>query len=134
MAWAAAIGGRWAALVTPVRLSGPGAENEIVQPGAEVLLEDLAPGPDGEAFVLWGEPAPSPTGAPELARQALFATRSTDAGPEGFGIGEPEPISPPGPVAGARLAVDPASGRAVASWRGQSGSIEYSIRRAEPGR
>jgi hypothetical protein len=128
MAWAGASAGDWVVRAAPVDLNGMGTAATLAAPGADALLASLAPGPDGEVFVLWSEPAQGP-----LGDQALFAARGLGVYPERVAFGEGEPVAPPGPVADARLAVDPASGRAVASWQGQSGSIEYSIRRAEPG-
>ncbi|HTU78389.1 MAG TPA: hypothetical protein VMF09_06485 [Solirubrobacteraceae bacterium] len=134
LAWAGEAGGRWVVRTAPVDLDRLGPASTIAAPGGDALLAGLAPGPHGEALVLWTEPQDEGAGRVELARQALFAARGYDAYPGETYFGEAEQIAPPAPVAGASAAFDPDSGRAVAVWRGQGGAIEYSIRAAGPPR
>ncbi|HEV3047259.1 MAG TPA: hypothetical protein VGY13_07845 [Solirubrobacteraceae bacterium] len=134
MAWAGVSAGHWVVRAAPVEETGMGAASTLAAPGADALLADLVAGPDDEAIALWSEPAPGPSAEPDLDRQALFAARGRGAYPGIVAFGEPEAVAPAGPVADARLAVDPASGRALASWLGPSDSVEYSLRGGEPGR
>lgn len=74
---------------------------------------------------------PPPAGSPQLIRlssESVMAARGIDTAPGRTVFGAPEQIAPAGPLAGAAVAIDPDSDRAVAAWRGQDGSILYSIR------
>ena len=133
LAWAGAAEGHWVVRTAPVDLNGVGAIGTIAAPGADALLSSLAPGPHGEALVLWTEPLPTAAGPPDARRQAIFAARGIDALPGRTVFGEPEQVAPPGPVSDASVALDPDSGRALAVWQGERASLEYSIRSAAPG-
>jgi hypothetical protein len=132
LAWAGAADGHWVVRTAPVDLNGVGAIGTIAPAGADALLSSLAPGPHGEALVLWTEPLPTAAGAADTQRQAIFAARGVDALPGRTVFGEPEEVAPPGPVRDATVALDPASGRALAVWQGERASLEYSIRSAAP--
>src|ERR1019366_577230 len=99
-------------------------------PGADALLDDLAPGPDGDALVLWSEPQPSPSGAPDLLDQSIFAARGFDAYPRRTIFGRPEEVAQPGPHRHALGAVGPRGDGAPGVLGGQNGAIEYSIHAA----
>ena len=128
MAWAGAEAARWAVHVAPVELSGVRPAATIASPGRDVLLEDIAPGPQGELLVLWGEPEAGPVGAAYPSRTALYAAPGLQAYPERISFGEAEQVSSPEPAADASVAIDPDSGRALALWQGAKGRIDYSIR------
>lgn len=133
LAWAGAADGHWVVRTAPVNLSGVGALDTIAAPGADALLADLAAGPADDALVLWTEPLPSATGAPDMERQAIFAARGLGADPPRAMFGEAEQVAPPAPVADATVAFDPDSDRAVAVWQGEAGATEYAIRSSGKG-
>jgi hypothetical protein len=128
LAWAGAAEGHWVVRAAPVDLEGVLTLATVAAPGADALLAGLAPGPDDDALLLWSEPAPSEGGAPDMARQALFAARGTEAISGRVVFDEPETISPPGPVLDPTVAVDPDDDAALAVWQGEAGAIEYSVR------
>jgi hypothetical protein len=128
LAWAGAAEGHWVVRTAPVDLEGVLALATIAAPGANALLGGVAPGPDNDALLLWSEPAPSAGGAPDVARQALFAARGIEAGSGRVAFEEPETISAPGPVVNPTVAVDPDDDAALAVWQGEAGAIEYSVR------
>jgi hypothetical protein len=128
LAWAGAAEGHWVVRAAPVDLEGVLTLATIGAPGADALLAGLAPGPDDDALLLWSEPVPSEGGAPDMARQALFAARGTEADSGRLVFDEPETISPPGPVLDPTVAVDPDDDAALAVWQGEAGAIEYSVR------
>lgn len=130
LAWAGSAGGRWVVRAAPVDLNGVKTVSTFAAPGEDARLADLATGPDDDALLLWTEPLPTAGGLPDMARQAIFAARGTDAGPGRASFDTPEPVAPPGPVNDASIALDPSSDRAVAAWQGEAGAIEYSIRGA----
>jgi hypothetical protein len=130
MAWDGVAEGHWVVRSAAIDLRGVGAPTTIAAPGADALLDDLAPGPDGDALVLWSEPQPSPSGAPDLLDQSIFAARGFDAYPRRTIFGRPEEVAQPGPNSDASVALDPADDGALALWRGENGAIEYSIHAA----
>ncbi len=132
LAWAGAANGHWVVRTAPVDLKGVRATSTIAPAGADALLSGLASGPDGEALVLWTEPLLTAAGPPDTRRQAIFAARGIDTLPGRAVFGEPEQVAPPGPVRNATVALDPASGDALAVWQGEHASIEYAIRSAAP--
>lgn len=131
-AWAGVTAGRWVLRTAPIDQHGLQTIGTIAAPGTDELLSDLAPGPDGDAILLWTEPLSTPTGAPDLARQRLFAARGIDALPARTIFDTPAEVAPAGPLSGATLALDPDTDRAIAAWQGEGDSIRYSIRSADP--
>jgi hypothetical protein len=130
LAWAGAIGGHWVVRTAPVDLNGVGEVNTIAAPGADALLAGLAAGPVDDALVLWTEPSPSAGGAPDLARQALYAAHGFNLYPPARTVfGEAELLAPPAHVSEATVAFDPDTDGAIAAWQGEAGEIEYSIRK-----
>jgi hypothetical protein len=127
LAWAGVSAGHWVVRVAPVDLEGPIASSTIAVPEDDALLAGVATGPRDDALVLWSEPVALGTGSLELERQALFAARAFDVSPGRSAFGEVEAIAAAGPLSDASAAIDPASDRAVAVWRGQAGAIEYSL-------
>lgn len=59
VAWAGADAGHWVVRTAPVLMSGVGVVGTIAAPGADLLLDCLAAGPDADALVLWTQPQPS---------------------------------------------------------------------------
>jgi len=133
LAWAGAAGGHWVVRSAPVDLNGVQSVDTFAAPGEDARLAALAAGPDDDAVLLWTEPLPTAGGLPDMARQAIFAARGTDAGPGRASFDEPEQVAPAGPVNDPTVALDPSSDRAVAAWQGEAATIEYSIRSASSG-
>jgi hypothetical protein len=127
IAWAGASTGRWVIRTAAIDLLGIGSPTTIAAPG-DALLEDLAPGPAGDAMLLWGEPQSSSGGAQGSADQAIFAARGFDAYPDRTIFAAPEQIAPAGANSQATVALDPASDRAMAVWRGPADRLEYAVR------
>jgi len=130
LAWAGAGAGRWVVRAAPVDLNGVGVLSTIAAPGTDALLAHFTAGPVGDAMLLWTEPLPTAAGSPDMARQAIFAARGFDNPQASSRFGAPEQLAPPASVSNPTVAIDPASDRAVAVWRGEADAIEYSIRSA----
>jgi hypothetical protein len=128
MAWTGAQQGHWVVRTAAIDLNGLRKINTISATGADALLSDLEPGPDGEALALWSESQRTPEGRLDLGHQALFAARGIDAYPGRTIFGQPEQIAAAGPNEDATVAFDPASDRALALWRGEGGAVRYAIR------
>lgn len=126
LAWASAAAGHWTIDTAAIDQQGLRAVSTLATPGRDELLADLAPGPRGEALLLWSDPQPG-TGA-----QAIFSARGTESAPGRTYFGEPEQLAPAGPDSDPRVAFDPSSDRAVAVWRDAQGTIEYAVRGASP--
>lgn len=133
MAWAGAEAGRWVVRTAAVDLHGLRTVGTIAAPGGDALLDDLVPGPNGEALAMWSEPAISPGGTPDLSRQAIFTARGFDEYPGFTHFGTPEQVAPPGPNDDATLAIDPGNGAAVAVWLGQSQALSFAVRQPQGG-
>jgi hypothetical protein len=123
MAWAAGAGGAWVIRSAAIDLLGIGAPTTIAAPAGDALLEDLAPGPAGDALLLWGEPQSG--GA---RGSALFAARGFDTSPDRTVFAAPEQVAAAASNGQATVALDPASDRAVAVWRGPGGRLQYALR------
>lgn len=131
-AWSAAVAGHWVLRTAPIDQRGLLSVSTISAPGEDVLLDDLAPGPRGEAMVLWSQAPVSPAGRAEPDRESLQAARGTEGPPGVTHFGAPEPIAAPGVVSGATIAIDPSNDLALAAWLGQDGSIRWSARNPTP--
>lgn len=131
-AWAGAAAGHWVLRTAAIDQRGLQQISTISNPSGDALLSALAPGPRGEAIVLWTEPQITATGTPDLDRQSLMAARGIDASPGRTIFGAPEQVAGPGPIGAASVALDPASDLALAAWQGPGGSIDYSIRSENP--
>ncbi len=106
-------------------------------PSTDAVLADIAAGPDAEAFALWRTAPSSAGGAPRAgsASWAIRASRGHYAGQGEVSFAASELVAAPGPNGPPAVAVDPASGRALAAWvtfAGGSGvgHIEYALRAA----
>jgi hypothetical protein len=150
LAWSGVTAGRWIVRTAAVDENGVRAVAAISAPGREALLDDLVPGPDGEAYALWSEPRAADVGASggraaggnaaggnagrsrlEYGDQALYAARGIDAYPGRTIFSASQPVSAAGGdgVEGeeAAVGVDPDSDRAIAAWRTPGGAIDYSL-------
>jgi hypothetical protein len=128
LAWTGAQDGRWVVRTAAVDMNGLRQRSTISPPDSDALLDDLQPGPDGEAIALWSAPQRTPDGKLDPHAQALVAARGIDARPGITIFGGPEQIAPAGPNGDATLAFDPDTDRALALWRGAGGAIDYSLR------
>jgi hypothetical protein len=128
LAWSGTQDGHWVVRTAAIDLNGLRKVSTISAPGTDALLDDLQPGPDGEAIALWSEPQRTPDGRLDLGGQAIVAARGIDARPGITIFGGPEQVAPPGPNADATLAFDPASDRALALWLGAGGDVDYAVR------
>ncbi len=104
---------------------------------SDAVLTDIAAGPDAEAFAVWRTAPSSANGAPRSRRWTIRAARGHYAGQGEVAFTAPELVAAPGPNGPPAVAVDPASGRALAAWvslAGASGTgrIEYALRAAGP--
>jgi hypothetical protein len=130
-AWAGAANGRWVVRTAPIDQHGLRSVSTIAVPGADVLLDALAPGPRGEAIALLAEPRPGAGQPVAAAPQALLAARGIElAGRTAFG--SLEQIAAPAALSGANVAIEPDSDRALAAWQGPGGVVYYSLRAPEP--
>jgi hypothetical protein len=128
IAWNGSQVGHWVIRTAPIDLNGLRTVSTIPTPNLDALLGALAPGPAGEALVLWTEPQRTAQGIDNPASQAIFAARGIDASAGLSIFGAPEQVAPPGPNSAPTVAIDPGSDRALAAWRGAGGQIDYSIR------
>ncbi len=127
-AWTGAGEGHLVVRTAPIDQRGLRAVSTIAAPaGGDLFLSALAPGPNGEAVVLLGEPARSPAGTLLPGEAALLASRGTDAAPGRTLFGPPQLVAPAGPLSGASVAVEPGTDRAIAAWRGAAGAIDYAV-------
>lgn len=109
-------------------------------PAADAVLADIAAGPNAEAFVLWRTAPRSTSGAIGRVGSdswAIHAARGHYAGRGEVSFAAPELVSAPGHNGPPAVAVDPASGRALAAWvtlagGGGMGHIEYALLTARP--
>jgi len=132
-AWAGVAAGHWVLRAAPIDQRGLLRVTTIANPGGDALLSSLAPGPGGEAVILWREPTITAAGRPALGRQRLLAARGGEQAPGVASFGPAELVAPPGPVSGASLAVDPDSGLVLAAWLGEGGAVRWSARAQTPG-
>jgi hypothetical protein len=132
--WAGVTGGHWVIRTAPIDQHGLRTISTIAAPAGDALLSALTAGPRGEAIALFTEPEVTADGHERIGRQALMAARGIDAAPGRTLFAAPEQVAPPGPVAGATVAIEPGSDRAVAAWQGLGGAIAYSLRASGPPR
>ncbi|MGH2864500.1 MAG: hypothetical protein ACRDJX_04540, partial [Solirubrobacteraceae bacterium] len=128
LAWAGSGEEHWVVRAAPVGLEGVLTVGTVATPGVDALFAAIAPGPAEDALLLWSEPAPAASGAPEMTRQSLFAARVTEGGSSGEVFRQQETIAAPGPVLDPTVAMDPKNDAAVAVWQGEAGAIEYAVR------
>jgi hypothetical protein len=130
LAWTGALERHLVVRTAAIDLNGIGSPNTLSDARADALLDDIATGPDGDAFVLWSVPTRSTSGSLDTRGQALFAARGFDADSNKTAFGESEEVAASGANEDATIAVDPASDRALALWRTRAGAIEYAVRTA----
>jgi hypothetical protein len=120
-AWTGVEAGRYVVRTAPIEQDGPGPIGTIALPG-ETTLAALASGPDAEVFLLLNQTTAA-SGA------ELWSARGLD-GAAGSTFAAPQPIAALGGSTRPSLAVDPATGAAIAAWPIGGGSIAYSVRSA----
>jgi hypothetical protein len=131
-AWAGVEGTDWVIRTAPIDQRGLQTISTISAPGPGALLSALAPGPRDDAVALFTETATGSDGKPATSGQTLWAARGIDAAPGRTLFAQPEQVAPAGVLAGASVAVEPSSDRALAAWRGVGGQILYSLRAPDP--
>jgi hypothetical protein len=116
--------------------SSPGGESAAGGSSAreEAVLSDIAPGPDAEAVAVWRVAARLPDGAPggpgSGASWAIDAARGHYAGRGEVSFDAPEQVAPAGTNGPPSVAIDPATGNALAAWVSLAGAphIQYAVR------
>ena len=103
---------------------GIGPAQVVSAPDADSALVKLVHGARGEDLALFVGYEDTGKALP-LERSALLAAPRAPGAP-GFGV--PEQIIPFGSRAGADVAIDPVSGRAVATWLEFEPSVQLSTR------
>ncbi len=124
-------------------LTSGGQTSANRSPATDAVLADIAAGPNAEAFAVW-RTVPSSTDGGRAGRAgsnpwrwAIRAARGHYAGHGEVSFVAPELVAAPGPNGPPAIAVDPASGRALAAWVVLAGGngvgrIEYALRAAGP--
>ena len=112
-------------------------------PATDAVLSDIAAGPNAEAFAVW-RTAPSSIDGGRAGRAgsnprrwSIRAARGHYAGHGEVSFVAPELVAAPGPNRPPAIAVDPASGRALAAWVVLAGGngvgrVEYALRTSGP--
>lgn len=142
IAWTGVDRGRYVVRASPVSLRRGAWAPVVISGGGstDAVLADIAAGSDAEAFAVW-RTAPSSTGGGRAGRAdsnprrwAIRAARGHYAGQGEVSFAAPERVAAPGPNGPPAIAVDPASGQALAAWvtlpDGGTGHIEYALRAA----
>jgi hypothetical protein len=128
LAWAGSASGRWAVRAAAVDLRGPGTATTVSPPGADALLDGLAPAPDGGALAVWRQPSETSGGGLDLSSESILTAWGTDVHPDRTSFDGAELLAGPGSNGAPALAIDPASDRALAVWQGPGGDLLYSVR------
>lgn len=129
LAWSGASGGRYVVRLAHVSVNGVQAPRAIAasESGQDAVLADLAPGPRGDALVLWNDAS---TRGGRLLSRSIFAAYAT-LSPAGLPqLGSAERVAPSGTRARPVAAFDPDSDRAVAVWQTASSGVSYAVREA----
>jgi hypothetical protein len=135
LAWTTAQDGHYSVHVAPAVYATTRAVT-LSDPASQAILDDLAPGPIGEAVALWSTAPAIGGGSLETSRSRLWAARTSIIAPDHVVARAARLLAPAGPNVEAALAVDPASDRAVAVWRtlsSSSGAIRYALSGATAG-
>jgi hypothetical protein len=134
LAWTAAEHGHYAVRAAPAVFAASRPTTRLSDPRSQAVLDELAPGPAGEAIALWSA-MPLVRGALETGRAELWATRVSLRPGARVALRRPEMIAAAGPNAAPSVAVDPATDRAVAAWltRTAPERIEYAVVNGAPG-
>jgi hypothetical protein len=125
LAWTDAEHGHYVVRAAPAVFAATRPTALVSNPRGQAVLADLAPGPAGEAVVLWSA---TPLGAAfDGSHTELWAARAALEPRDRPAVSARERIAPAGPNVDASVAVDPANDRAVAAWltQGSHPSIEY---------
>jgi hypothetical protein len=134
LAWTTAESGHYVVHAAPAVYAATRAVT-VSDPGSQAILNDLAPGPIGEAVALWSTAPSIGGGALDRSRSQLWAARTSIRAPDHVVSRAPQMVASAGPNAEATLAVDPASDRAVAAWRtlASPGGIRFAVSDATAG-
>ena len=124
-------------------LTSGGQTSANRSPATDAVLADIAAGPDAEAFAVWRTVRARPTAGGRGGRALIlgggrFARRAATTRDTAKSLSSrPRLVAAPGPNGPPAIAVDPASGRALAAWVVLAGGngvgrIEYALRAAGP--
>lgn len=113
MAWTQRQQGRYVVRAAPAVYAASRPTALLSDPRAQSVLSDLAAGPAGEAVAVWRSSRGS---AFDAARAQLWSARTFIARHDRPGALSAQLLARAGANAGARVAVDPATDRAVAAW------------------
>jgi hypothetical protein len=125
LAWTDAEHGHYLVRVAPAVFAATRPSALVSDARGQAVLADLAPGPAGEAVVLWSQ---APLGSSiDVSKTELWAARAMIEPHDRPAVSSRQQIAPAGPNSDANVAVDPANDRAVAAWltRGSHPSVRY---------
>ena len=110
----------------PVRLAGVQAPVTVSDPAGDAVLSDLAPGPRGDAVLVWTAPRRT-SGAVDPLHEEVRAARWAPAA--SVPLGTPELLADSGPHARARVAVDPSTDDALVVWETltKPATVDYAL-------
>lgn len=125
LAWTDAEHGHYVVRAAPAVFAASRPSALVSDPQGQAVLADLAPGPAGEAVVLWS--AGPPGSALDPSQTELWAARAVIEPHDRPAVSGRERIAPAGPNVDGSVAVDPANDRAVAAWltQGSNPSVRY---------
>jgi hypothetical protein len=129
LAWTVAERGRYAIWAAPAVFAGTRPATLLSDGSSEAVLDELAPGPAGEAVALWGTAPRLVGGELDEPRTQLWAARVSIRPHSRVVLADAEVVAPPGPKFAPALAVDPANDRAIAAWLvpGTQPQVEYAV-------
>jgi len=128
LAWTVAEGGSYTVHAAPAVFAASRA-TRLSEAGSSAVLDDLAPGPAGEAIAVWSTAPATAGGTLDTSRTELWAARTSIRPHAHVVLRTPERIAPAGPIFAPAVAVDPASDQAVATWLVASSPerVEYAV-------
>ncbi|MDQ6810756.1 MAG: hypothetical protein M3Z95_02505, partial [Actinomycetota bacterium] len=115
LAWTVAEHGHYLVRAAAAVFAGSRPTTRLSDAHSQAILADLAPGPAGDAVVMWSS-APRLGGGLDTRRTELWATRSRIVPHARVVFARPEMIAPAAANLAPTVAVDPADDRAVAAW------------------
>jgi hypothetical protein len=129
LAWTVAEHGRYAIRAAPAVFAGTKPSTRLSDGSSQAVLDELAPGPAGEAVALWGTAPRLAGGELDEPRTQLWAARVSIKPHSRVVLAGADVVAPPGPKFAPALAVDPANDRAIAAWLvpGTQPQVEYAV-------
>ncbi len=129
LGWTGMSHGRYVVRAASISQAAPRPSTVVSDPATDAILTDFATGPRGEAIALWLT-APRQAGSLDAGRLQIVAARGVTEAPGTAVFAAPESVGRRGAVGAPRLAIDPATGDAVAVWRslGADPGIAYAVR------